>query len=89
MIDYPLQWLLLYTINPTSRILKKKKIRKDTVKEIPRCMADSALKHALEWCKYHMERNKYWCHMHNYTLITVGNLDPGRNIEYGHYEYNE
>ena len=68
---------------------KTKKIRKDTVKEIPRCMADGALKHALEWCKYHMERNEYWCHMNNYRLITVGKLDPGRNVEYGHYEYDE
>ena len=66
---------------------KKKKIRKDTVRPIPRCMQDSALKHVLEWCKYHMERNEYWCHMNNYMLITVDNSDPGRNLEYGHYDY--
>ena len=64
---------------------KKKKVRKDTVKPIPRCMEDGLLKIALEWCKYHMERNKYWCHINNYTLITVDNSDPGTNDEYGVY----
>ena len=56
-------------------------MRCDKVKKTPRCMEVGSLTHALDWCKYHMERNKYWCLVNKYKLVTAGGLDPGKNKE--------
>lgn len=56
-------------------------MRCDNVKKTARCMKDGVLVHALEWCKYHMERNEQWCVMNKCKLITIGKLDPEHNEE--------
>ena len=61
---------------------QKKIMRCDRVKKTPRCMEVGSLTHALDWCKYHMQRNEHWCLVNQHRLITVGKSDPGKNDEH-------
>ena len=37
----------------------------------PRCMKEGSLRFALQWCKYHMERNEYYCFLHNKKAVKM------------------
>ena len=45
-------------------------MRSSKVKYTPRCICDGSLKHAITWCKCHMECHEYYCYLHGYKLIT-------------------
>ena len=60
-----------------------KPMKSSKVKSTPMYMCDGSLKHALTWCKYHMEHNKYYCNLHGYQLITEGELDTVVYKNYG------